>query len=126
MFGWVTASTAFTATAASTAGPPALSTSPPARVAGGGAAGGHAHGRAELAAFGQDHDPVGVDAEPDVRRVGELVERGRDTALGRIVHRVDLRQLARDLRLRQHAGPGRLEEAPGPADHGRADAAGGE
>src|SRR5712691_1691950 len=71
---------------------------------------------AQLHALGQPHDALGVDAQAHAGGLGQLGERGGDAALGRIVHRVDGGQLARDLRLRQHAEPGRAQKALGPAD----------
>src|SRR6266849_3324876 len=64
---------------------------------------------AQLHALGQSHDALGVDAQPHAGGLGQLGERGGDAAFGRVVHRVDGGQLARDLRLRQHAEPRRAE-----------------
>ena len=75
-----------------------------------------AEGLTALGALGQDDDALAIDAQPDAGRRGQLPQRGGDAALGRVVHRVHLGQLAGDLRLGQHAEPGAAQERLGLAD----------
>ena len=72
-----------------------------------------AEGLAQRAALGQHGDAVAVDAQPDAGGGGQLVQRGGDAALGRVVHGVHAGQLAGDLGLGQHADPRGAEKGLG-------------
>src|SRR4029450_10882350 len=76
-------------------------------------------GLAGDSAFREAHDAVAVDAEPDPGGIGELDERGRDAALGWIVHRVHRGQLAGYLGLRQNAESRALEKTLRSTNDGR-------
>ena len=78
---------------------------------------------AELPALGEHGDALAVDAQADAGGTGELVQRGRDSALGRIVHGVHAGQLARQLGLGTHADAWRAQKALGAPDDGRRHAA---